>query len=212
MGLLQGLPLRIAAEWVKHLKASERLQAFECLALCDPYGVAKVPPKAEPLAVALHWHYVGGILLVPAWPLRPPNPNVRLSWLEGVDERIGDSAEGQEIARSLAAAWGGVYHPKLVLVARLGTALAKREPSSLPIGTSTETGTHTISTDEEPLILQNQPLFPDIQASQRHFPLPQGARLVHGVHGDYYTLVGKLQYPEMFERFWKAYPKAVEKA
>jgi hypothetical protein len=209
MAFLVGLPLRIAAEWVKGLKGSGRLQAFEALTLCDPYGVAKVPPTVQTLALALHWHYHAGILLIPAWPLRPANPNVRLSWLQAVDARIGDTIEGQAIARSLAVAWGGVYYPQIQLHLP-DEGLLPTEGTLIRTDPSTDS-TYSISTPDEPLIPRIQPLFPE-ELRERHFPVPVGARLVHGVHGDYYALTGKLVYPEPFERFWKAYPKPVEKA
>lgn len=55
--------------------------------------------------------------------------------------------------------------------------------------------------------------FLDLPATRtRHFPLPPGAHLVHGLKGDYYVLRGRIEYPAAFETFWKLYPRPVEKA
>jgi len=217
-----GISLRVAVEWVKELGGSERTRALDSLMLCDPYGVAKVPATVQPLARKLHWQYVAlgdshssveGILVIPMWPVRPPNPNMRFAWLKDVDARIGDSWEGQKVASRLAVSWGGVYHPEHSL--DLPDTAAETTPlngTDLRTGISTSTSTHTISTEHQQLLLQDELLTRVPARAIRNIPLPSGARLVHGAHGDYYTTSGKLQYPEAFERFWKAYPKAVEKA
>jgi hypothetical protein len=217
MGFPVGLPLRVAGEWVRGLEGSERLWALEALTLCDPVGVAKLPKRIQKLADKLHWQYQHGILVIPAWPLRPPNPNVRVAWIAEVDRRIGDTREGQQICRAIAVSWGGSYYPNEqveTVDAHAETvstdALAVRTPDLLE-----DPSTSTVRTDSrsEQLIPTQQQLLPvGVGRPRRNFPLPPGARMVHGVKGDYYVLRGKIDYPPSFQEFYITHPRPVEKA
>jgi hypothetical protein len=216
MGLLGGISLRFASELVRPLKPAERLMALDALTLCDPFGVAVVPKAIEAVATKLGWPYERGVLQIPTWPLKPPNPNVRQHWiielgnrLKGVEPDVVARlvrqyavmwGESGERAVSIARSAGALPESALTVVARGSTVSAAREVVSTPIFDLVPSNGEEVPSGRRGMVL-----------AARNFPLPEGARLVHGVKGDYYVMRGRVVYPPEFERFWSVYPRPVEK-
>lgn len=215
MGLPIGLPLSVAHQWVQGLSAPDLLAALEALVAVDPLGVGRVSSDILPVAKALGWSYEDGVLEVPAWPLQPPNPNVRMMWLRKLVEAVGGSRPAVRVVTSRAVAWGDS--------AELGMAmLAERFPDIYNSGNARkllppETGNNSSLIVRDPSEFVLVPPTPKVLRRSglngpRHWPLPPGARLAHGAKGDYYVLPpGGFAYPPEFEVFWSVYPKAVEK-
>jgi hypothetical protein len=202
-----GLPLRVAAEWVQVLTPAERLLALDALIACDPVGVAVVPDRIATVVATLGWFYQEGVLQVPAWPVRPPNPNVRRAWRLELGRRLGGHPSGEQIIRQLVVAWGEGGDRAMAVLAEHDMVVAAAEPGPPAMVAALTT--------IEPSSFELVPL--DVSPSRvatplRNIPLPAGARLVHGVKGDYYVWTGRVVYHPSFETFWGVYPKAVEKA